>query len=294
MKIDLQFHSTYSDGLETPAELVKIAKEAGIVFCALTDHDNTNGVAEFIEAAKGVDLKTITGIEITSNFHGKVAHVLGYGFDLGSPELAEYSKQLIENRRAAFVEGMPLVNEKLQSEGRELIDIDDAISTIGEFWGKPVFAKYLVQRNIMKDSDEAFQYLKLVKIASRMVDVAGAIKIIHAAGGKAVISHPFAPMLSLYDITSDLDEQEVLIKELVELGIDGIETYQSAHTLEQAERAVQMAKKYKIGMTAGSDWHGPIEKKGEGIKHAAPYYLNRLGDLEVPEEVAQEIIKFLA
>lgn len=307
MSLDLQFHSTYSDGADTVQALVAMAAENNLELACLTDHDNIHGVAEFLKLAAAANIKAIAGVEISAYFHDKVVHILGYNIRLDNAELNEYLDNLLAQRKAGFLARIPAINAALTEKhgaGAKLIDPADAVASMGEYWGKPVFADYMVKRGITKTKAEAIDYLLNMGIIYK-IDAAKAIEIIHGAGGKAVMSHPMAEHTSVKEIAPNIDEQERLLYELKEMGLDGLEAFQCAHGPGGNQLALKFAEKYDFGITAGTDWHGAVagEPGADGqpttpgidrqILRAIANYPRHLGDVDVPEEYVEKIKEFL-
>lgn len=248
MIIDLHMHSTASDGQYEPAALVKKVKENGIGLMALTDHDSVSGVSEAGQTAKELGIHFITGIEL-SIAHEEELHMLGYNIDINNKPLQEFCELLVHDRdtRADKIidylagYGMHITRQEVEEKaGSNLI-------------ARPHFARIMLEKGYVSTLQEAFdKYLatdEFAKIERPKPTAEEGMKMIHDAGGVAVLAHP----MSLKKTGEVLEEE---IAHLAELGLFGIETYYSTHTPEQIEEYHALALKYNLIETAGSDFHG--------------------------------------
>lgn len=251
MPIDLHIHSNYSDGTLSPEEIVEKAKQHNLVAISITDHDTTAAVPEAKKAGNSKGIEVVSGVELSALHQGQYLHILGYFFDYKNIYMAEKLNVLQEERAARNKK----IVEKLQNLGISISYNEvEEISERGEA-GRPHIGRLLVKKNIVRDLNEAFAlYLKSGAKAyvSRFIYSShDAIEMIREAGGVAVLAHP-----SQIDPTcNNLDQ---LIKELVELGIEGIEIYYPTHTKRIVKKLKQLAYKYNLAQTGGSDYHGHI------------------------------------
>lgn len=295
MKIDLQIHSTFSDGCYTPSELVALGKKHGLSLMAITDHDTTSGVVEAMRVGVDLGVKVIPGVEITTMLRDKTIHILGYHFDIENRVLQELLVRLREDRKRIILEKVVLINEQLALQGRTLIDLDDFLEFCSDNFCVGKTTLYMAGRGIVKNRDEANEYFWATKkVAHSVIHPSEAIRVIHDAGGVAVFSHPFAPKISLKNITEDFKEQKEIIKELKIQGLDGLECYQACHGEEDTQNAFQVAKELDLIRTVGSDWHGPIAVTGQHILSYIPYYVDMIGDIAVPDEVTEKLTKLFS
>jgi 3',5'-nucleoside bisphosphate phosphatase len=283
--VDLHIHTTNSDGHDDPAAVVKMAAEHGVAVMAVTDHDNLRGLGAAIEAGKRLGVIVIPGVELSTVFHGRTLHLLGYNIALGNAEFHSFLGELLAYRRQSMVMKMELVSKTLVAEGKEGIDIEDYISKQGSFFNREKAAEYLVAKGFMSDQEGAFQILAGMHTGIECpAAIEKAITAIHRAGGVAIVAHPFARGTSLRKIDSDPKAQEALLKELVDLGIDGIECYQSEYGPEETAFALSLAEKYGLLVSAGSDWHGAVGDLSWGIKDFKSFYPEHIGGLGVTAE----------
>lgn len=279
-KIDLHMHSTFSDGVFTPEELVKLRKDEGYDVVAVTDHDGAKGVKEALAAGEKYGVKVVPGIEIgtvmkvgdiipgasdKSMAKGEVElHVLGYGIDPDNAALCK-QMQLIKKYRDER-------NKKLlwyfQEKGYD-IKYSDLIRNEGqEYVAKPDFAWVFVNRGYVQNISEAFRSEKFLaaKAVQRLKQMpyptADAIKLIQGADGVAVLAHP----MKVKGIGEKSSEEFFgnlvkLLAKLKELGLYGLECYHPSASEQDSEMLVEIAHKLDLKITRGSDYHGPQDKK---------------------------------
>lgn len=249
-RIDLHLHTDKSDGTATPSDLVKLCAGEGLTVIAITDHDTINGLEEGIQACQSYHLGFIPGIEISSKYEGGALHILGYGIDYQNTTLLGELKRFQDVRRKRNEK----IIDKLQSLG-----IDISLSHIT--WesrevsslGRPHIGSALVESGIVQTMDEAFdQYLGRhgkAFVSKEVLVSAETIDLIHRAGGLAFLAHPAT--LNLTGLS--LDEY---LKKLVAEQLDGIEVYSSAHSTKQITDYQELARKFKLLVSGGSDYHG--------------------------------------
>jgi predicted metal-dependent phosphoesterase TrpH len=272
--IDLHTHSTASDGKLEPAELVRKAAEVGITLLALTDHDTLSGLSEAAEEAARLGITFVPGIEISAEYGPGSMHILGYFVDQDHQEF----NQRLEKLREARDSRNDRIIEKLAELGCPLDPQEVASLAKGESMGRPHIANAMVARGYVSSFKEAFdRYLGKEGAAymgrERMTQ-AESIRIIHAAGGLAVLAHPQ---------TLKLDEEglKALFAELSGLGLDGVEVYYYSHTPEEVELYRSLARQSGLLVTGGTDFHGPGMVETElGVGQ---------GDMTVPPSVAEEL-----
>lgn len=249
MCVDLHLHSTYSDGTLSPADLVRRAAGRGLRCIALTDHDTVEGIAELHDQGRKNNIRVLSGLEVSATHRQYSLHILGYGIDHTNKELQRFLGQLQRGRTER--------NEKIIAGLRRLghnVHLDElqAISLHGQT-GRPHIAALLLSKGIVGSLNQAFnQYLRkgAPAWAGRFsFSAAESIDIIHRAGGMAVLAHPG-------QLDPELKFLPLLIFELVQRGLDGIEVYYPSHSASIRKRLLGMAKKYKLVATGGSDYHG--------------------------------------
>jgi predicted metal-dependent phosphoesterase TrpH len=293
MKIDLQIHTNHSDGHESPEEIVALAKEGNLDVIAITDHDIVSGVSSTKDAGNKDGIKVIPGVEITTGYRGQPIHVLGYQIDTANPELVEFLQSVNDYRQNHFVSMFDQVNKNLTEKGMQTVDVEEYKNKAPKYYSIPGIALFLYEKKIVEGRNDGFAYIGGVSDVAPTIEPKEAFAIIHKAGGKAFLSHPFAPKISLKNVSEDQLEQEKIVVEFKEQGMDGLECFGTGHAQEDVDFSLMLVEKHDLLISAGSDWHGCLEKTGETIKQWLPFYLKKLGDLEVPEERIKQILKGL-
>ena len=274
--VDLHCHTTFSDGHDTPSELVKMAAENDVSILGVTDHDNLGGLPGAIAAGKEHGIMIVSGVETSTSFHGQTIHVLGYGIPQNDAGFKAFLEKIYAFRKDAVIQKMKKISSVFVAEGKEPIDIDDFVRSQGSYFNKEKAAEYLIVKGYLSDEDAAYKMVTQMKAGAAFpASSAEAVAAIHKVGGLAILAHPFARGLSLRAIDPTLAGQEKLLKEMVAAGIDGIECYQSEYGPEETALALALAEKYDLLASAGSDWHGAIcdvpgditERKNDSPEH---------------------------
>lgn len=286
-------HTNYSDGMNSPAEIASLAKKGGLNVISVTDHDRIDSIGKVVDACKPFGIDVIPGVEISTTFEGKPLHVLGYSIDASDAAFISFLRKINDFRRDNFIERMPVVNENLKRAGLKEADADKYKGRDPKYYSHPGLSLFLAEEGVISNPSEGFQYLKGVKGTTSPFGPKDAFDAIHKAGGIAVMSHPFAPKIAIRVLRPDRAGQEEVVALFKKQGLDGLECYQTGHGASDVEFCLEMAAKYKLIITAGSDWHGHRGPEDTGIREYLPYYIDELGDLAVPEEKVAEILKGL-
>ena len=250
MRIDLHTHSNRSDGTDSPTELIANAKAAGLDVIALTDHDCTDGWREASKAAKLVGIELVKGIEISCRLDGKSIHVLGYEFDPNNGPLVEELRLIIDGRNSR----LPATLERLRGLGIE-IEAKDVRRCSGNAaaMGRPHIADALIELGVVANRNEAFdRYLmpgKPAYVDRYAADLFEVIGLLNAAGGVAVIAHPWARG-SHKVLTASM------FAKLRKAGLSGIEVDHNDHDQEDRALLRQIARELDLVQTGSSDYHG--------------------------------------
>lgn len=244
MAANLHLHSNCSDGRSSPAEVIGLAYGAGLTTVALTDHDTDEGIEAARRAAADTGLEVVSGIEVSAMLPSREVHILGYGFQAGHPSLVRYRERLRAERERRAREMVEL----LKSLGIE-ISYDDVLLEAGEgMVGRPHIARALVATEAVEDEAEAFdRYLgdgRPAWVAKRGLSARNAIDLIHRCGGVAVLAHP------------GQWTTEAEIRQLVDVGLDGLEVIHPSHQPFLVEYWMAAALRYGLIRTGGSDYHG--------------------------------------
>ena len=249
--VDLHVHTTCSDGYYCAEKVVQMSAHAGLVAIALADHDNVDGIDLAMAAARPLGLEVIPAVELSSQWRSFTdLHLLGYGFDHQNPALAAELEQFQSFRARRNEKIIEAVNLKLAGEGRAPIDPEEVRRLAGGTIGRPHIAQVLRQKAYVGGNEDAFtRYLIPCNVPKYYFPADKAISLIHACGGVAVLAHP--PY-----VTRDHRQLEVLVAELVGLGLDGIEVYNNGSGLEDTDRLIRLARNHELIITGGSDFHG--------------------------------------
>lgn len=250
---DLHTHTYFSDGLRSPQELIETAHAHRIGIVSISDHDTTEALEHARPVADRLDVTLITGVELSVSWRGRDVHLLGYAF---SPE-----DETVETKLAEFRE---VRDERGQAIARRLaeldvpIDLDRLREICGQgAVGRPHLALALVEAGHCSSVDDAFdRYLaegRPAFVPKMRFSAAEGIEMIHAAGGLVSLAHPVF-----------YDEPILLIEELIELGLDGIETLHPKITPEWKRKLDEVCRHRGLMVTGGSDDHGFEEKRTLG------------------------------
>ncbi len=280
-KIDLQAHSTVSDGALPPAEVVSLAAEAGVDVFALSDHDAVDGLEDASREAERVGIELIPAVELSTAHHAaQDLHMLGYRIDVEDESL----QKALEVAQGERVDRAHKISAKLAEQGVRL-SVDAALEIAGSAiaLGRPHIATAALEDPANKDVLEgvgdrsAFIRKYLVPgcesfVARTWPTVPEAVELVHRAGGSAVWAHPF------WD-TDDFDEVAKVLDELREAGLDGVEAFYPSHSRAQTAFLLDECRKYGFVATASSDFHGPDHNHFSGF---LTYDTYGLGEPQVP------------
>ena len=268
--IDLQSHSTVSDGQLAPADVARAAAEAGVTVMSLTDHDAVAGVEEASEAARAAGIENVPAVEMSCvHRYSDDLHMLGYWVDLEAiaPACERAQRERVERAKEIVV--------KLNEHGVE-VRYEDAVAEAGaaDSIGRPHIAR---AAGAGPDLGPFFeQYLvpgAKAFVPRRWPTAEEAIRLIHEAGGAAVVAHPY------WDV-----QQPEQVRDLVETldseaGLEGIETFYPSHTRAQTAHLLELCEELDLTPTASSDFHGPTHKN---FARWGAYPTYDLGEPRVP------------
>lgn len=256
MKADLHMHSVYSDGTNTVEELVKRAKEKGLTHIALTDHDSVSGVEEFVSCCEVNDIVAIKGIELSTYTNGESVHILGYFMEEIPENIVEYSKEQFVSRHSRAKKYC----ENLEKIYNLKMDYNEMKNTKGMITRGNL--SYLLMKSNDVTEDQCREYLSKdspAYIEAAKLDTKNGIELLKNANAIVVLAHPTL----LKKNTAE---------DIVKLGVDGIEGYYPLNKENQHLEYIELAKKYNLMVTAGSDYHGKIDKSH---KDMATVYLEK-------------------
>ena len=262
---DLHVHTSCSDGTYTSAQLVKEGIARGLSALAIVDHDTVAALAEAKACAQGKDLEIIPGVELTAQHEQQEIHILGYFLDYQNTELLEKLKLVQLNR----IQRVYKIVENLDGLGLKLnpqtvFDISGKATV-----GRMHIARALVKQGLVGSTSEAFRrYIgdkSLAYVLGFGFTVPEAIKLIQAAGGVAVLAHPY------------ILHHDAWIEEFAGYGLEGIEAYYPEHSQAMVNFYLDLAKKLNLLVTGGTDFHGSLKPE---IK---------LGMIKIPLELVEKL-----
>lgn len=250
---DLHCHSTASDGLLSPRELVERAKEKGVDVLALTDHDELSGQAEAAEVAAEVGISLIHGVEISVTWGNVTLHVVGLNVDPLDPVLLHG----LTRNRGGRTERARRIGEELAKLG--IAGAFEGASALAEnkhLISRTHFARFLIAHGVAKNLKSVFKNF-LVKgkpgyVSHEWASLEDALTWIRAAGGVAVLAHP-----GRYAIGRE--KTRLLLSEFKYLGGEGIEVVTGSHTPDQVPIYAELALEFDLMASIGSDFHAPGE-----------------------------------
>jgi predicted metal-dependent phosphoesterase TrpH len=268
---DLHTHSTFSDGTLAPEQVVELATTRGLTGIALTDHDNTGGVAKARAAARGTGLTVLLGCELSAEHDGNPVHVLGYGFDPEEPAFAA--------KRAWIAEGRVTRAGRMVERLRELgapVELERVRELAGGgAIGRPHVARALVEAGVVDDVAAAFgpDWIGTggrAYVPKDAVSPVEAVELIHGAGGAAVLAHP-----SVHAGAEAVPEP--VIRAMAAAGLDGLEVDHPDQPPPDRARWRALAAELGLETTGASDCHGAL-------------YGYRLGSERTPDATVERLL----
>ena len=250
--VDLHVHSTASDGVYSPGDVVRRAAEVGLAAIALTDHDTVAGVAEALAAGEACGVEVIPAAEISTEFDDGACHILAYFIDCGDAPLGAVLREARDGRAARNEK----ILQRLGAAGLALTMDEVAGGVAGGTVTRANLAGAMIRKGYVKTWAEAFgRYLgrgKPAFVPRRQVMPEAALAAIHGAGGLAALAHP-------RQLNRGAAETEEWIERLAAAGLDAVETASPDHTANYARRYRACAERLGLLETGGSDWHGRDE-----------------------------------
>ena len=263
-KVDLHLHSSCSDGVYTPSQLVQVLAAAGLKAFALTDHDTTKGLSEAAKAAEEAGLEFVPGIEISVVEETREIHILGYY----PVKLQLLEEKLADLRHQRFIR-MEKTVCLLQGAGFK-ITVSEVIAEAGQAApGRMHLARILLRKRYVHSVEEAFSlYLGFKRpayVQRKTFSLTETIKLLIDCQAIPVFAHPGAEGLSI-------------LKTMIPLGLMGVEVFHPDHSSNQVRQALRLAAEHRLLVTGGSDFHGsPDLRTLYPIERAIDYfYLEQL------------------
>jgi 3',5'-nucleoside bisphosphate phosphatase len=253
--IDLHLHTTASDGTQSPEELVGRVTEVGIRALSVTDHDTMASVPAAARAAAAHGLAFVPGIEITAVWEGRDVHVLGYFLDPCEPALIDF----LTRQQRERLERAREIARRLETMGAP-IDIEGIVSRPGggpRSIARPVLAQALVDAGHVTSVADAFDRFlgedRGAFVPHQGRPPAEVVGLIGSLYGIASLAHP------------GVWKRDEIIPVLVEAGLQALEVYHPEHDKGTQARYLELAKRYGLLPTGGSDYHGEGKRRAEWL-----------------------------
>ena len=267
MASDLHTHTNFSDGNLTPEELLDKAKNIGLKYLAITDHDTVDGVKYIYENGLYTDknLKIIFGVEFSALNPNHDVHIVGYNIDIYNGALSDMINDVMEARWLRFTQIIKnLQSKKYNIREAEVLQVTGSSRTIG----RAHIARALVKKGMFKNVREVFDKMlgkgKPAYAPRYFPKIDEVVEVIRQAGGQAMLAHP------------GLVGDDNLVEEICRK-VDALEVYYPAHKPLDIQKYLSIAKKFNLMVGGGSDYHGIGSK-----------YVDKLGEYTIPDEVAEK------
>lgn len=246
-KADLHIHTTCSDGQLSPQEVIQLAIQKKLKSIAITDHDTFEAYEIAKDLAVENDIELIPGVEVTTTFHGREAHILAYYFETDTNYFADF----LAKQKRSRADRIKNIVRTLQADKIDIEYAEVWATADGGNLGRPHIAKILIEKGYVSNFNQAFElYLsneKLGDIKNDYPTAEEAIQMIKNVGGAAILAHPGR----LYS-----DDE---IDEFIEMGIDGLECIHPSHNWRRQKYYTDLCEKKSLLKTGGSDYHGGFE-----------------------------------
>ena len=244
MFADLHLHTLFSDGTFTPEELAGHGARLGLSAMSLTDHDTVEGCPRMAAACRAAEIQFIPGSELTAELNGNELHLLAYFIDMENRTLLEEMAKFQTVRQQRIHEMVARINKlDIPLKADDVFALANCRSP-----GRPHVARAMVKAGFCGSLDEAFErFLKKNRpawVPKKKMSALEGINLIHQAGGLAVMAHP------------GLNRTDEVIPELVTAGLDGIECYHTKHSPSVTKHYLEIADRFGLLITGGSDCHG--------------------------------------
>ena len=241
-RFDLHIHTDYSDGTCTPEQIVHMAARAKLSMIAISDHDTVSGVREDMECGKNCGVIVMPSVEFDNEWTHEL-HIMGLDIDLDHPVLTramEVARERRDKRNSVIL-------SRLRENG---IDVEPYMQGGRSATTKLHIAQALIRAGYAAEVKEAFaKYLRPGTVGyytEKRFTPQQVLEIIYRADGIPVLAHP----------CHIRDNFHGLLRELVDMGLLGIEAFYPTNTSRQTEMYLSIARQNKLMITCGSDFHG--------------------------------------
>lgn len=267
-RVDLHIHTTCSDGLLTPYEIIDSAIKQKLSIIAITDHDALVELDK-IQTYANNKIRILTGIELSTDYENSEVHILGYDFDINHKLLQEKLQTLVQDR----IRRVEIMVAKLQKLHYNIsLERVFELASGNVAIGRPHVARALVERGYFTTVGEVFQQLLSMNgpayVPHYKLQPQEAIQLIHEAGGVVSLAHP------------GLIRNEAIVAEIISFGIDALEAYHPQHDPYQMQYYCDLACQNGLFITGGSDFHALPNR-----------FPNQLGLITIPESLIAPILE---
>lgn len=269
-RVDLHLHTTASDGRYSPEEVVRRAAERGLRVISIADHDSVDGIAPALAAARRYPgLTVIPGVEVSTDVPRGEVHVLGYFIGYTSEELKAalaHFRDSREGRAKGMIDRLAALGVNIEWRRVKELAGDGAV-------GRPHVARAMLEKGYIESIKEAFdKYIARegpAYVEREKMTPSEAVRLVARSNGLPVMAHPFT-----------VPDTEAMIAELKAAGLAGIEVYYKDYSPEGRARLLELADKYRLITTGGTDYHG-LDDEAEVM----------MGEAEVPGEVVDGLLE---
>ena len=275
LRVDLHTHTSYSDGLDSPTQLVAKAAQQGLHSIAITDHDILTALSEAQQAGRDCGVEVLVGIELTVQYQQyDDVHLLGYFFDPTHAALQAQLARAQQHRVQRGVEMLERINALLVQDGKAPLDKERVLQSARGALTRPHLAHALMAHGYASNIQSAFEnFLIPCNVPRTALGAAEALALMAQAGGVCSLAHPGT-------LSTDPDVLYPLLDAFKAMGLVGLEVYHHCHYPDALALFQSCATRYGLVATGGSDYHGRPE--GAVLGQIAPGYA-------VPDHVLPEL-----
>ncbi|MDQ2715562.1 MAG: PHP domain-containing protein [Chloroflexota bacterium] len=245
--IDLHMHTNYSDGRWPPEQLIDYLVSEGFDLVAVTDHDHVDTVAGIQQLAAKQGLPVLAGVEMSTEWHGKMGHVLCYGFNPENNQLLAVTGGVVRRQ----LENTHEVHAELRRQGHDFPRMQEVLADNGGVLRLPRDnIRLLMEHGYARDWQAGLQMIQEAGFRSMMADMAETVEAAHASGAVSLIAHP-----GRRDRNFTFYDPDLLDQVRAEVPLDGIEVYHPYHTPDLIETYLEYVRKHDLLFSTGSDSH---------------------------------------